>query len=151
MGIIKKMQQFYQDAGDRKSFAYLRAIACIADYGKEIRSGEELKNIDGPGREMIEKVKEYLRAGTTKKIESTLNKKNAVPHKDLLRVYGIGSMKAAEFYHKGIRTVRYLKKNEQLLSKSQRIGLRYVNDFEVRIPGRRWAGCSSSCGRLFST
>lgn len=47
------MQQFYQSIGDRKSFAYLRAIACIKNYGKEIRNPDELRNIDGLGRETI--------------------------------------------------------------------------------------------------
>ncbi len=62
------MQQFYHTKGDRKSFAYLRAIACIKNYGKEIKSAEELRNIDGLGRETIEKVKEYLQTGSIKKI-----------------------------------------------------------------------------------
>lgn len=75
------MQQFYQSVGNRKSFAYLRAIACIKNYGKEIRSASELKNIDGLGKDTIEKVKEFLRTGTIKKIDQTVNKESAIPHK----------------------------------------------------------------------
>lgn len=75
------MQQFYQSIGDRKSFAYLRAIACIKNYGKEIRNPDELRNIDGLGRETIEKVKEFLQTGSIKKIDQTVNRQSALPHK----------------------------------------------------------------------
>ena len=54
--MLRKMQQYYQSTGNKKSFAYLRAIACIRNYGKEIRSASELKHIEGLGKVMIDKV-----------------------------------------------------------------------------------------------
>ncbi len=34
------MQQIYENTGDRKQYAYLRAIAAIRNYGKQIKSAD---------------------------------------------------------------------------------------------------------------
>lgn len=99
------MQQIYEDTGDRKKFAYLRAIAAIRNYGKEIRNAEELRNIQGLGSKTIDKIKEFLQTGSITKVENRLKKTNSVPYKELLRVYGIGPTTAEQLYHKGIRSI----------------------------------------------
>jgi hypothetical protein len=48
--LLKKMQQIYANNGDRKQYTYLRIIASISNYGKEIKDAEELKNIKAVGR-----------------------------------------------------------------------------------------------------
>lgn len=54
---LKQMQQIYENTGDRKQYAYLRAIAAIRNYGKQIRSADELKNIEGLGYKTIAKIR----------------------------------------------------------------------------------------------
>jgi DNA polymerase/3'-5' exonuclease PolX len=99
------MQQIYENTGDRKQYAYLRAIAAIRNYGREIKNAEELKNIEGLGRKTIDKIREFLKTGSITKVEQRLSAKNSVPHKELLRVHGIGLNTAEGLAHKGIKTL----------------------------------------------
>jgi DNA polymerase lambda len=48
-------------------------------------------------------------------------------------VWGIGPATALKLYEKGYRTLDDLK-NEELLTNSQRIGLKYFQDIKHRIP-----------------
>lgn len=120
------MQQIYENTGDRRQYAYLRAIAAIRNYGKEIRNADELRDIEGLGRKTIDKIREYLKTGSIAKVENRINAKGSVPLKELLRVHGIGLSKAEELAHRGILTVADLRNNEELLTSTQKIGLKYV-------------------------
>lgn len=52
----------------------------------------------------------------------------------LTRVTGIGPSAARKFVDEGIKTLEDLRKNEDKLNHHQRIGLKYFEDFEKRIP-----------------
>uniref|UniRef100_A0A8B9ZR34 DNA polymerase n=1 Tax=Anas zonorhyncha TaxID=75864 RepID=A0A8B9ZR34_9AVES len=52
----------------------------------------------------------------------------------LTRVTGIGPAAARKFVEEGIKTLEDLRKNEHKLTHHQRIGLKYFEDFEKRIP-----------------
>lgn len=67
-------------------------------------------------------------------MDRKLTAKDSVPHKELLRVHGIGLNTAEELAHKGIRTLDDLRKNPEVLNRNQRMGLKYVDEFEQRIP-----------------
>lgn len=52
----------------------------------------------------------------------------------LTRVSGIGPSAARKFVDEGIKTLEDLRKHEDKLNHHQRIGLKYFEDFEKRIP-----------------
>ena len=47
---------------------------------------------------------------------------------------GIGPAKAKELFDSGITSIEDLKHNQDGLNKSQKIGLKHFEDFELRIP-----------------
>jgi nucleotidyltransferase/DNA polymerase involved in DNA repair len=67
-----------------------------------------------------------LKTGGIAKVENRIKEKGSVPLKELLRVHGIGLSKAEELAHRGILTVADLRKNEELLTITQKMGLKYV-------------------------
>ena len=50
-------------------------------------------------------------------------------------------MQAKELYERGIRSIEGLReeaeRNSELLTKNQRIGLKYLEDLEIRIPRKK--------------
>lgn len=51
-----------------------------------------------------------------------------------MRVSGIGPAKAQALYENGIKTLEDLRKNQDKLNHNQLIGLKYVEEFEKKIP-----------------
>jgi DNA polymerase lambda len=49
-------------------------------------------------------------------------------------VWGVGIESALKFYQRGFRTLEDLRKNTHLLTEWQKIGLKYHEEFEQRIP-----------------
>jgi DNA polymerase lambda len=58
-----------------------------------------------------------------------------------MKVLGIGRTTAIDFYYRGIKTIEDLRKHAGILglNKVQKIGLKYVEDFEKRIPREKVA------------
>ncbi|KAM5171839.1 DNA polymerase beta [Mantella aurantiaca] len=89
--------------------AYRKAASVIAKYPTKIKSGAEAKKL--------------IRQDDT---SSSIN--------FLTRVSGIGPAAARKLVEEGIKTLDDLRNNEQKLNHHQRIGLKYFEDFEMRIP-----------------
>lgn len=53
--------------------------------------------------------------------------------RDLRRVTGIGPAKARSLYNQGIINIELLLKNQDQLSRHQKLGLKYIIDFIVLI------------------
>lgn len=52
----------------------------------------------------------------------------------LCEVWGIGPATASDLYSRGIKTIEDLRKHEHLLTKNQRMGLKYFEEFKQKIP-----------------
>ena len=100
-----------------------------------VRNMEDLKGVKGMGDKI------------TQKIQSIFDKANLVENKekekvklidDLLKIYGVGPVKANELVKKGISSISHLKEqlhiDPSLLHEKQKIGLRYYDDLIQRIP-----------------
>ena len=110
--------------------AYKKGSEAIMKYSKEIENINELKEMKGIGKTIISKLDEYVKTGRIEELENEKNNPIIV----LSRVYGIGPKKAQELINSGIRTIEELKINTHLLTNSQKLGLKYLNDIEERIP-----------------
>ncbi|XP_072255015.1 DNA polymerase beta [Pyxicephalus adspersus] len=89
--------------------AYRKAASVISKYPTKIKSGAEAKKL--------------IRQDDT---SSSIN--------FLTRVTGIGPAAARKLVEEGIKTLDDLRNNEHKLNHHQRIGLKYFEDFEMRIP-----------------
>ncbi|KAJ6653250.1 hypothetical protein lerEdw1_009414 [Lerista edwardsae] len=93
-----------------------KAASVISKYPSKIKSGAEAKKLDGVGAKIAEKIDEFLSTGKLRKLEK------------------VCPAAARKLVDEGIKTLEDLKQNESKLNHHQRIGLKYFEDFEKRIP-----------------
>ena len=110
--------------------AYRNASEAITIYNYDITDPDKLLGVKNIGKTIMAKLKEYVKTGTLEILERERNN----PINVLTKVYGIGPKKAKEFISKGITTIEDLKENEDLLTTNMRLGVKYFDDIEARIP-----------------
>uniref|UniRef100_A0A8B9S5P2 DNA polymerase n=1 Tax=Apteryx owenii TaxID=8824 RepID=A0A8B9S5P2_APTOW len=102
--------------------AYRKAASVISRYPSKIRSGAEAKKLDGVGAKIAEKIDEFLSTGKLRKLEKIRQDDTSASINFLTRSLN-------NFF-----IILDLRKNEHKLTHHQRIGLKYFEDFEKRIP-----------------
>ena len=117
-----------------KSNAYRKAAQVLSNLDYRISSGSEAKALQGIGEKIAKKIDEIIETGKLKKLDTIRNDDETVAVNDLTRVAGIGPAKAKELFQSGIDSIDKLKDKADILSKAQKVGLKYVEDFEKRIP-----------------
>jgi DNA ligase (NAD+) len=127
--------------------AYRQAGEAITNYKGDITDPEQLKGVKYIGKTIMEKLKEYVKTGTLQ----VLDRERKNPLNLLTKVYGIGPKKAKEFINKGITTVQDLRDNEGLLTKNMKIGVKYFDDIEARIPREEIVEYDKILKRIFNT
>ncbi|XP_059818936.1 DNA polymerase beta isoform X1 [Hypanus sabinus] len=116
--------------------AYRKAASVIAKYPTKIKSGAEAKKLEGVGDRIAKKIDEFLATGKLQKLEKIRQDDTSSSINFLTRVTGIGPAAARKFVEEGIKTLDDLRENEHVLNYHQRIGVKYFEDFEKRIPRR---------------
>ncbi|GBP44641.1 DNA polymerase beta [Eumeta japonica] len=114
--------------------AYRKAAAALAAHPQRVRSGDEARRLPGVGVKIANKIQEFLTTGKLRKLETIRGDDNARAVATLTRVSGVGPARAAELVRAGITTIEMLRQNQNRLTHHQCIGLRYLEDFEQRIP-----------------
>ena len=51
-----------------------------------------------------------------------------------MKIYGVGKTNATKLYDSGMRTLQDIRKHPNLLNSKQLIGLKYVDDLQIKIP-----------------
>ena len=126
---LQELESLHKTIGEMfRARAYQKAAEAIIMYQKPITSLDEIKDLPGIGKTMLEKLKELDDTGSIKKLVSM----RANPMNIL--IYGVGPAKAKELVKKGITTLEQLRENEDELNASQKLGLQYYDDLELRIP-----------------
>lgn len=118
-----------------KAKAYATVAKNISLLDKPIYSFDDLKGIKGIGEKIGEKLKELFDTGKVRAAENASNDQNMEILTSLMTIHGIGPAKAkslVEDHH--INSIEDLEKNQDLLNEKQKIGLKYVKDFQERIP-----------------
>ena len=142
LNILK--QNAIKEGGTFQARAYTKVINNINNIDEQISTYKQLENIEGVGSKMKLKFKEIFETGKLKesedlKFEIIENKKDEHIYSKLLLIYGIGPAKAKNLIeeHK-IKSISDLKikskKDEKLLTSSQKIGLLCYEDLLERIP-----------------
>jgi DNA polymerase beta len=120
-----------------KANAYKKVITNIKENNKPIKTLEDIKEIKGVGKSILEKLTELLetkKINAVEEIKKDVDEKSSLSNK-LLNIYGIGPAKVKELLTK-IKSFEelYLEKNKGLLNDKQQIGLKYYDDLQLRIP-----------------
>jgi DNA polymerase beta len=116
-----------------KAKAYDKVIDSIELYENPIKTTEDLKNIKGIGNKITQKVLEFLETGKMHAVERALQDEKYILGKKLLGIYGIGPAKVSELLET-VKSFDDLYQNETLLNDKQKIGLKYYEDLNMRIP-----------------
>ena len=134
-----------------KIINFNKAIVAIKNYPNKINKGEDLKDIKGIGKGIIDRINEILVEGTLKNEikESNSQDKKIRELGKLETITGVGPSKSKTLFEDGI-TLDYLKKelNElkgnislikdnsilSNLTHHQLIGLKYLDDINKQIP-----------------
>lgn len=117
-----------------KYSAYRKAASSLASHPVRVQSGKEAMKLDGVGKKIAEKLDEFIQTGELQKLKKIRNDDTSNAINSLVRVSGIGPSKAKELVEEGITTIEELRKHEDKLNHHQIIGLKYLEDFEEKIP-----------------
>lgn len=132
--------------------AYRDAVEVIIKYDGDITSANQLEGKKGIGKTMLTKLNEYIETGTLQILEK--ERKN--PITVLTKVHGIGPKKAKQLVDIGIESIDDLKKNQtkneidDLLTDNIKLGIRYFDDIEKRIPREEIKKYKSILDNLFN-
>ena len=113
-----------------KARAYKKAAETIMSFPNDITDVKQLLGKPAIGKTIMEKLEEYKKTGTLRVLER--ERKN--PLNLFTKIYGVGPKKAKQLIDEGITTIDELKNNESKLNDTQKIGLRYYEPLQKRIP-----------------
>lgn len=146
ISIFRELQNYYETMGRRanksyvfKASSYERAIHSLNRINNsEINTINNVKNLNGFGKSMLLKITEILETGTLSSYEKILKDKTYQAVKLFNKIYGVGPEKAFELVSMNIYTldklIMEISKNPDLLNEKQKIGLKYYDQMNERIP-----------------
>ncbi|XP_011692401.1 PREDICTED: DNA polymerase beta-like isoform X1 [Wasmannia auropunctata] len=114
--------------------AYRKAAGTLGALPERVKSGDEAKKLPGVGVKIAKKIDEFLQTGKLQKLENIKKDETNVAISLLAQVSGIGPAKAKELVEAGIKTLEDLRKHQDKLTHHQKLGLKYFDDFEKKIP-----------------
>ncbi|CAF1149994.1 unnamed protein product [Rotaria sp. Silwood1] len=118
--------------------AYRKAASSIAKVDHKIETIKDIKGLEGIGKKIEAKIEQYLSTGKIQKLETNRGDATGASINELTRIMGIGPAHANKLVHqekiKSIDELRSHPKRDQLLSKTQQLGLKYLEEFEQKIP-----------------
>lgn len=123
--------------------AYDKVIEGISRIDYPILKWEDVQHIEGIGAKISAKIKEIIRDGQLFRAQEIRKDPKQSVLERLMSVHGIGAVKAKQLYRLGIRSIsdlrREVKQHPEWLNDVQHKGLKYVEDFEIRIPREEMA------------
>lgn len=117
-----------------KHNAYRKAASVLAKHPTRIKNGQEARQLPGIGDKIGKKIDEFIKTGKLEKLEKIRADDSTKAIQELTRVSGIGPAAARKFVEDGVASVEGLKKVQEHLNHHQKIGLKYLEEFEKRIP-----------------
>ncbi len=114
-----------------------KTIDIIAKFSKKIVYGAQLEHIKGIGTKTIARIDEIINTGKLSEIKNHQTQISAI--KELSEIYGIGPVKASEFYLKyNITNIDELVKANKNgiieLTEQMKLGIKYKDKLKTKIP-----------------
>ena len=129
--LLEELADIMQRQGELwRAKSYREAAETVMTYPDDITDADQLKGMKTIGSTILSKLKTFQATGTLPILER--ERKN--PLNLLTKVYGIGPKKAKELIAQGISTLEQLREHPELMTKNMKIGLKYFDDIESRIP-----------------
>ena len=113
--------------------AYEKVIDSIELYDKEIDGVEDIKLLKGVGKKIEDKIVEFLVSGHIAEVDNVLKDPKYILGSKLKSIYGVGPAKITELMTK-IKSFEELREHPELLNEKQKVGLKYYDDMNLRIP-----------------
>lgn len=130
--LMEKLNNIMLKQGEPfRARAYQKAQETLMTYPDNITSPSQLKGLPGIGSTIMDKLNEYVQTGTLRVLE----REKTNPINILGEIYGVGPKKAKELLNAGIKNIDELRaRQNELLNDIQRVGLRYHEQIQERIP-----------------
>jgi len=113
--------------------AYEKVIDSIELYDKKIETIEDIKALKGVGKKIEDKIVEFIATGNVAEVENVIKDPKYILGIKLKGIYGVGPAKITELMTK-IKDFEELREHPELLNDKQRIGLKYYDQMNIRIP-----------------
>jgi len=113
--------------------AYEKVIDSIELYDKNIETLEDIKLLKGVGKKIEDKIVEFIATGNIAEVEDVLKDPKYILGSKLKSIYGVGPAKITELMTK-IKSFEELREHPELLNEKQKVGLKYYDDMNLRIP-----------------
>ena len=133
INILDQLNKLMMRKGEPfRAKAYLKAQQEIIKYKKDILTVDQIKTLPNIGTTIIDKFTELINTGKL----DVLEREKSNPINIFTKIYGVGPKKAQDIIDKDITTIEKLREpdNIKLLNDKQKIGLKYYEDINVRIP-----------------
>lgn len=119
-----------------KALAYKKAIDSIKTLKTPIRTADDVKGLPGIGEKIQAKIQTIIETGVLARVERV--RESTADMAALLRVHGIGPVKARALMDAGIHSIVALReavgRDPRILNVSQHLGLKHYEDSLERIP-----------------
>ena len=131
---LSKLEQLMKNNGDTfRSTAYRKAKQAIVNYPDEIMSVEQIKDLKGIGKTIVEKLTQFVQIGQIELLAQ--NESDTSLLETFTNIYGVGPKNAQKIISAGITSIDQLRdKQDAYLNDKQKLGLRYYEDINLRIP-----------------
>ena len=131
-----ELSMIERNSGNKfKANAYSKACKALKTINKKITSGKEAQQLNGVGKKIAAKIDEILSTGHLVKLDKLRADDTIQAINELCQIHGIGPKKAAELVKENkIFTIEQLRKHQNLLNNQQKIGLKYFEHINKRIP-----------------
>lgn len=136
--VLSQLVNIYDNNNNKfKSKAIKKAIYNINNYEGLIESGQDAKeNIKGIGPGIMKRIDEIIKTGTLSELNNICNNQELL--NTLQTITGVGPQKAKELVSSGIKSlddlINKINNNDINVNHHIRIGLKYYNDIQLRIP-----------------
>lgn len=133
---LKKLAEAYSARGDRwRSWQLAKAERLVRTWPEPLRHPEDFDRISGLGPKTREKCRELLQTGTLQRLDAIQGDEATHILQEFTCIHGAGESVARRWFQAGCRSLEDLRsRQEELqLTRTQRLGLQYVEDFKQRI------------------
>ena len=131
--ILSEVGEYYKLSGNSvKHKGYERAVKTLSSLPYKITSLEEALNTSSIGKGIADKIVTILETNSLPQLEEMKKDTDLQKIKLFSRIHGVGPSQAKKWVNNGLQSLSDLQGVK--LTKYQALGLKYLDEFEQRIP-----------------
>ncbi|XP_067951035.1 DNA polymerase lambda-like isoform X2 [Watersipora subatra] len=131
---LREMAETYKSTKDKwRVFGYEKAIIALKATSELIDTYEKAIALPHVGKSLAEKIVEIAESGRFEKLENLQSDDGLLAIKLFMRIWGVGVETATKWSNQGLRSLDDVKDKVNLTA-NQKVGLKYFEDFDERMP-----------------